>query len=215
MGAEGPPNVGPKDKKWIAGADVVEEELREVVAFLEHVKRRDCEVIVVDSNHDNALGRWLRETDYRRDPPNALFFLRCQTRMYEAIHEGEDNFHLVEWALRFVGADRMVRFLRQDESFVICRDKQGGIECGMHGHLGPRGAKGTPLALSKMGRKANTGHTHGTEIIDGMYVAGTCSNMDVGYNKGPSDWSHSHIVTYANGKRAIYTMWAGAWRAEE
>jgi hypothetical protein len=33
------------------------------------------------------------------------------------------------------------------------------------------------------------------------------------YTKGPSNWTHSHIVTYTNGKRTIVTIYNGKWRA--
>lgn len=194
----------------VAGRDSVEGEMESVAQFLVEDSARDfCTTVVVDSNHDNALTRWLKEADYRRDPVNALFFLRCQTRKYESIAEEDGWFHLVEWVLQNKGVPEAVRFLRVDESFNIC----GEIECGMHGHLGPNGARGTPWNLAKLGSKANTGHTHSAGIRDGLYTAGTCSVMDMGYNSGPSSWSHSHIVTYPNGKRTIVTMWHGAYRA--
>lgn len=198
----------------VAGRDSVESEMDEVAEFLTEEANRDfCQTVVVDSNHDNALTRWLRETDYREDPANALFFLRCQLRKYEAIAQGDDWFHPIEWVLQGKGVHESVRFLRTDESFIICGDAHGGIECGMHGHLGPNGVRGNPWNLAKIGRKANTGHTHSAGIRDGLYTGGTCSVMDAGYNDGPSSWSHSHVVTYANGKRAIITMWHGAFRA--
>lgn len=201
-------------QRFVEGEDSVEDELRDVVHHLEFADRPWCEMVVVDSNHDNAFTRWLREADYRKDPPNAVFFLEAQLRKYQAIRDGDENFHLVEWALRRLGCPEDVRFLREDESFVILHERGWGIECGMHGHLGPNGSRGTPRGLRRMGRRANTGHTHSTEILDGMYVAGTSTKLDVGYNKGPSSWTHSHIVTYPNGKRAIVTMYGGAWRAE-
>lgn len=198
---------------WLEGRDRISDEVAETARFLHEAHRDWCHTVVVDSNHDNALLRWLKETDWRADPPNAEFYLEAQLRVLQAIREGDTWFHVVEWALRRADAPAGTRFLREDESFVICRDRDGGIECGMHGHLGPNGTRGTPLALSRMGRKANTGHTHSAGILDGMYVAGCSTKLDVGYNKGPSSWSHSHIVTYPNGKRAIVTMWDGKWRA--
>jgi len=196
------------------GRDAVEGEMDEVAKFITEDASRDfCEMVVVDSNHDNALTRWLKEADYKKDPANALFFLKCQLRKYEAIAEEDGWFHLVEWVLQSKGVPESVRFLREDESFIICGDAHGGIECGMHGHLGPNGARGTPLGLARLGRKANTGHTHSAGIRDGLYTGGTCSVMDMGYNSGPSSWSHSHVVTYPNGKRTIVTMWHGAYCA--
>ena len=81
------------------------------------------------------------------------------------------------------------------------------------GYLGPNGAQGGANAYAKMGRKANVGHTHQAGIRDGIYTGGTLSYLDLGYNRGPSSWSHSNIITYVNGKRTIITMWNGKWRA--
>lgn len=198
--------------RYISGEESVREELEAVVKFMDKANRNWCDMVVVDSNHDNALTRWLAEGDYKRDPVNAIFFLEAQLRKYKAIEDRDESFHMIEWALRHLGCCD-ARFLRQDESFVLLKERSGGIECGMHGHLGPNGARGSPRGLARMGRRANTGHTHTAAIIDGLYVAGTAAGLDHGYNKGPSSWTNSHIVTYANGKRAIVTMYEGAWRA--
>ena len=192
------------------GKDCVREELQEMVDFLEATKRPWCNTVVVDSNHDNALKRWLREADYRKDPANALFFLGCQLKVYQQIAQNDHDFHLVEWAGQQLGLDPKIKFLRTDESYMLA----GDIEGGMHGHLGPNGSRGTPKSFTKMGSKANTGHTHSCGIIDGIYTAGTSCYLRVNYTAGPSSWSHSHIVTYPNGKRAILTTWAGKWRAD-
>ena len=56
-------------------------------------------------------------------------------------------------------------------------------------------------------------HTAG--IIDGVYTAGVSGKLDMEYNKGPSSWSHSHVVTYPNGKRAIITVKNGKWKADD
>ena len=46
-----------------------------------------------------------------------------------------------------------------------------------------------------------------------FWQAGTSSDLDMKYNKGLSSWSHSHIITYQNGKRAMLTMRNGKYRA--
>jgi hypothetical protein len=207
-------------KKYLTGRDSVTAELDGVAGFLGGRARRAwCKTVVVDSNHDNALARWLREADYRQDPKNAIFFLEAQIEVLKSLQPTYlGDFHLVEWAIRKRMGDAMpakkeTHFLRPDESFIICHDANGGIECGMHGHLGPNGARGSAAAFSRMGRKSNVGHSHSAGIHDGVYVAGVLGALDQGYNKGPSSWSHSNIVTYPNGKRAIVTIWEGKWRA--
>lgn len=189
-------------QKWTLGHDDVEKEIRAAGRFLDWAFRPWCQSVVVYSNHDAALERWLREADYRQDPQNALFFLRAQLAVYEALARGEP-LHLLEWAL-----GRPARFLRADESYTAA-----GIELGAHGHLGPNGTRGSAAALSKGGHKAVIGHSHSATILDGLYSVGTSSQLDLGYNAGPSSWSHSHCLIYPRGKRAIITMSAGRWRA--
>ena len=194
----------------------VDKEVTETMAYLANKAKRHPQSrhIVVDSNHDRALERWLREADWRDDPVNMLFYMDAARAKLDAISHGDDEFHMLRhWWHECEMDYSNVRFLDEDESFVICEDTHGGIECGMHGHLGPNGARGSAAAFAKMGRKANVGHTHSCGIYDGIYTAGTSSNLDLGYNNGPSSWSHSEIVTYQTGKRAIITLYNGKYKA--
>ena len=212
-------------KRFVDGVDDVAKEVRLTTKWLAEKARlsKDCQTVVVHSNHDAALERWLREANFKTDPLNAEFYLEAQLAKYRAIRCGNDDFDMLGWACRkAMGLEgypsfrlERVKFLREDESFIICPDANGGIECGMHGHLGPHGQQGGGAnAFAKMGRKAVIGHTHRAGIVDGVYVAGTSSELDLGYNKGPGAWSWSHVVTYPNGKRAIVTMWNNKWRAK-
>ena len=178
---------------------------------LKAMEREWCTTVVVESNHDQAFRRWLREADIRQDSENAEYFHTYNALIYNQIRQGNPKFNVFERAVRESMDLPFTKFLDEDDSFVICG--VNGIECSMHGHRGPNGARGTPNALRSLGRKCNIGHTHSAAIVDGIYVAGTSSKMDLDYNKGPSSWSHSHIVTYPNGKRQIITMKNGKWRA--
>jgi len=140
-----------------------------------------------------------------------LFFLKWQLAIYTAIAENNNDFHLLEQVLNSYAKLTNFIFLDEDSSYVICPE-HGGIELGMHGHLGANGSRGGAVNLSKIGRRANVGHMHSACIRDGLYVAGTCA-MNPSYAKGPSSWSISFIVTYPNGKRAMITCWEGKWRA--
>ncbi len=107
-----------------------------------------------------------------------------------------------------------VRFLGEDESFVVAKDKRGkgGVECGLHGDRGPNGARGSTRNLTKLGRPLNKGHDHKAGIDGKVFSAGACA-IRLPYMKGPSAHSISHIVTYKNAARSILTMWANDWRA--
>ncbi len=211
---------------WLRGYHKLDNELVDTVKLLERYERPFSQTVIVDSNHDDSwLKRWLREYDYRKDPPNTEIFLKLQAYLYGQIRNGVTDeqsrartanpkmvrdINVLEYALREYGYKAKAKFLLADESFLTCGRK---IENGMHGHLGPAGKFGSPAELSKMGRKANTAHTHSTGIWNGLYVAGTSSKLRWDYTKGPSNWTHSHIVTYPNGKRTIITVYNGAWRA--
>lgn len=196
-------------KMHVENTESVEEEVSDTSKVLSEMSIWS-DVKVAQSNHDLALKKWLREQDYRNDPVNAEYFLRLQLATYESIRLGNRDFMVFEYACRQTSHDLTdVEFLGEDESFMICDD----IECGQHGHNGNNGARGSIRSFQVQGRKYNTGHTHSASIKDGVYTAGVSGKLDMGYNVGGSSWSHSHIVTYPNGKRTIVTMRNGKWRA--
>lgn len=196
------------------GTDSVEAAVRSVVAFLRGTERDWCRSVVAYSNHDDALLKWLRTADYRDDPVNAPFFLRCQAAVYDALARGDGRFNVFRWILGQLDGQDLegIDFVDDDQSFVICQ-AAGGIECGMHGHLGLNGARGSAAGLTKTAVKINRGHDHIASILDGVYTAGLSGLMDQGYNRGLSAWTHSHVVTYPNGKRTIITLQGDRWRA--
>lgn len=191
------------------GQDSVEQELGEVARFIDATKRDWCQTVIVESNHDLALTKWLKTADYKTDPLNARFFLECSLAIYKAIERGEGDFSIFQHVLETQSPDgcRGVRFLKSDESFKVL-----DIEKGMHGHLGANGARGSNVAFARMGSKSTTGHTHSPAITDGAFTAGTKSKLDMGYNLGLSSWSHSDVVTLPNGKRQIVTWNSGKFR---
>lgn len=195
------------------GTDSVEAAVRSVVGFLRATERDWCRSVVAYSNHDDALLKWLRTADYREDPANAAFFLRCQTAVYEAMARGDGRFNIFRWILGELDGRGLdgIDFVDDDQSFIICQ-AAGGVECGMHGHLGLNGARGSAAGLTKTAVKINRGHDHIASIMDGVYTAGLSGLMDQGYNKGLSSWTHSHVLTYPNGKRTILTLQGDRWR---
>lgn len=201
-------------EKYVQNRDSVEDEVREAAdLYRDKIHRDYAKTVIVRANHDIKLEKWLATGDYRLDYVNAEFFLEAQLEKYRAIRRGDKQFKVLEWALQRAGMTQDVTFLNEDESYVICKNKGGGIECGQHGHLGANGSRGTPRGLAKMARKQFIGDKHSPCIVDGLYVVGTCTGKDVAYAKGPSSWSPTHGVAYENGKRALLTMWAGRFFA--
>jgi len=195
----------------IRGEANVEDTLAEAADFLHSICHPDTKTVVVQSNHDLALMTWLKTADYRIDPENAEFFLRTQAEVYSAIKANNKDFQVLAWAFYRSCADLNVKWLVEDESFTIAN----GIQCGCHGHLGANGSRGNPMQFSRTGRRSNTAHTHSATVRDGAWVAGVSGSLDMGYNKGLSSWSHSHIITLQTGKRQMVTQYPdGLWCAD-
>lgn len=183
--------------------------------LLTETVRDNVDTLVVHSNHDRHLDRWLNEADFRRDMINAKYFCLLQYNVLNAMDEGNKDFNILEWALKeTANCPKQIQFLGLDEGYVICTEHSGGIECGLHGDMGPDGARGTTGNLTKLGRAVTKGHDHKATIWGPVYSTGCCaSSQSTPYAKGPSSWSVTHCVAYDNGCRALVTMWADRWRA--
>jgi hypothetical protein len=204
-------------KMHCIGHDGVPEELSETAKVANEMVRPWCPLFVVDSNHDRHMVRMLKEVDWRSDMKNAEWILEFNLELLRAIRAGTNGkeFFLVEHALRKFGCDPTIRFLREDESHVICGDvgREHGIEAGIHGDRGVNGTKGTVAGIARIGRKVNMADKHGIERQDHVMCGGTSSELDLGYNKGLGSWSHADILTYENSTRTHIVYWKGKWRA--
>jgi hypothetical protein len=187
---------------------LVEREVHDDVKWLVKTtgKRK---AVVVPSNHDNFFARWILDTDWRRDPDNASFYLETAKVMVDSTHMTESGASRVDpftyWVDRLKGK-APITCLKRDQSFVL-----GGVELSLHGDQGPNGARGSRDNLRRIGVKTIVGHSHTPGIEEGCYQTGTSTPLKLEYNSGPSNWLHAHVVLYANGKRAILPIIDGAW----
>lgn len=159
-------------------------------------------VHIVESNHDLAINTWLKNSDFKIDPVNAVTYLSCMLALYKYQEKtGNSNFNMLKWAYKEIGkgkfADKII-FHETDESIMISR-----IEMGNHGHNGINGSRGSPAQFRNLGVAMNTGHTHSPCITGKVYTAGVTASLEMGYNLGASSWAIAHIVTYENGQRQI------------
>lgn len=176
----------------------VTDDLSDVSAVLSDMYRQDTKTVVVYSNHDDALFRWMGDAKYepRKDPANALIYFQLQVAAYSAIADGE-QFEALPVALEMTSGMSGAYFLKASESFLV-----GGVELGEHGHAGVNGARGNKKMYSSY--KATTGHTHTSSIHGGHYVAGVSGKLAMGYNEtGASNWVHACVIQYATGFRSI------------
>lgn len=200
------------------GRDYVLDEIKGAARFLRLIRRKRMQIHVIDSNHDLALERYVREGRYRNDGKNIRLglqledaYLGYRERVAKALdaYLPTPKFSLLEYAIRTVQPKGLesVSWVYDGESFVI-----DGVECGHHGFRGANGAKGTVAGFARLGKKMSIADKHQPEICEGVYVAG-CMELHHGYNKGPSGWAVSVIVQYPDGKRALITLQKGKFRA--
>lgn len=200
-------------EKYLAKELNVRTEIRHSKNLLKMMSRKWCETVIVHSNHDEMFTRWLKDGDFRADPRNTKFFLQANLAAYRWMsHRPRQSFHPLEWACGLSEGWR-IKFLRQDEPYIVCPDAHGGVELGMHGHKGANGGKGSLRTFARTGRKSIIGHSHTAGHIEGAMQVGVMAKLDQGYNQGMSSWSHTNALVYPNGKRTLFTIWNGKWRA--
>jgi hypothetical protein len=187
-------------------ADNVKNDFKSACEFLNTIAEFDCEDYVIQSNHDNALIKWLKCDTAKYDPENYEFWLECELEYIRSLKSNDDVF-LFEKVMRNLGVrESNLHFIPEDQSLEIL-----DTELAIHGHYGANGARGSASAFSKMGPKSITGHTHSPSITDGHMCVGTNSKLDMGYNRGLSSWAHTNAILYSNGSRALITMSNGRW----
>lgn len=144
--------------------------------------------VVVRSNHDDFLDRWLMNEDWRKNN-NRFEYLKYSN----ILAKGKAPKGIIPYILEKKFDN--VTALGINDSYRI-----GDFECGMHGHIGANGSKGSPTQFKNLNTKTIMGHSHSPVRIDGFLSVGTLTHLRVGYNVGPSAWAHANIVIYPNGK---------------
>lgn len=203
------------------GRDSVEEEVFWSADFLWGLTNvYHGQVNVVDSNHDLALERYVREGRYRNDGINLTYGLKLETaymqyrkHVADALDAGvaSGSFSLLEWAVRDALSPVVlpVAWVHDGQSYLL-----NEVEHGNHGFRGANGARGTVAGFAALGRPMSIADKHSPEILDMVYVAGT-QQLHMGYNRGPSGWAVTNIVQYPNGKRSLVTLQNGKWRGRK
>lgn len=202
----------------VRGRESILGEITKAFNFLAGLDLPETKVTIVESNHDIALERYIREGRYRGDGVN----FRIGLEMDAAYHDHRaaavlaldlemplPSFSLLEWTLRRIGGTQMdgIAWIYDGKSKKI-----DGIEVGNHGFRGANGARGTVAGYARLGQKMTIGDKHSPSILDEVFGAGVMQ-LNHGYNKGPSGWAVSHVIQYQNGKRALLTMQEGKWRS--
>lgn len=195
--------------KMLGNAGNVREEVNRAIEFIRKYTPKGTESVVIPSNHNDFLDRWIDFHDWRVDPLNAEFYLETALAMVRGTtYSPRGTEHPEAFAYWLRKADLPnCRVLDADESFVLEE-----VELGMHGNLGPNGARGSINNLRRISNKSIIGHSHTPGIDEGCYQVGTNTFLRLEYNKGASSWLNVDCVLNADGKRQLLVIVDGKWR---
>lgn len=199
--------------KAMSGRSDVHAEARRACQFVRDRTIGDMTSIVVPSNHDDMLDRWLASHDWRASPVNAQFYLATALAVVRGTRMGligaEYPSALPMIFPELAGSMDGIRTLRNGEPFVLA-----GCSLGNHGHRGPKGSRGSIRNLRRIGLRAIYGHAHAPGIDEGAHQTGTSTRLQADYTIGaPSDWLNAHVWLHADGRRQLNLIVDGAWRA--
>tara|TARA_R110002126_G_scaffold50551_4_gene139227 strand:- start:8108 stop:9679 length:1572 start_codon:yes stop_codon:yes gene_type:complete len=176
---------------------------KELSIMLDWVKDRlKYNLVVVRSNHDDFLDRWLKSVDWRKARNKRMFLYGAQILANQPIAQKKG---VISFLIEDAFGDQ-VKTLGLDDSYRVL-----DWELGVHGHVGANGSRGSANQYKQMNTKMITGHTHSPSRTDGHMCVGTLSGLRVGYNKGASSWMHANALIYKDGKAQLIYIVKGKY----
>lgn len=163
-------------------------EIDEMKKWVDNMAKK-FNLVIVRSNHDDFVDRWILNSDWKKDIKNAYNYIKYAKILLENMApKGLIPYIINEQNPNVITLDR-------DESFKI-KD----WEVGVHGDYGNNGTRGSLSQFRNLNTKMITAHTHTPARRDGALSVGTMSKLRVGYNQGASSWYHSNVIIHSDGK---------------
>jgi hypothetical protein len=156
--------------------------------------------MIVKSNHDLHLNRYLEEGRYINDYQNHYLSLLLARWMFE------NKDPIKEFITPKLKHPNKFIWLQEDEEKYI-----ENIKISDHGHNSFNGAKGSTLAIEKTCYKAVVGHSHSPQILREIYRVGTCTYLRLDYTKGATSWFNTSCLIYPGGARTLINVINGKW----
>lgn len=181
--------------KELTGTNDLDKEINNMLNGLESFKDFK-NVVIVRSNHDDFLDRWLKNEDWKKQPTykNSRLYMKFSDILLEQY--GNDPYN-VKGVIPALINERFPKFktLGRTASYRV-----KGWELGQHGDIGSSGSRGSLLQFRKLNTKIIVGHYHKPERKDGAISVGTSTHLRVGYNNGASPWLQSHVIIHNDGR---------------
>jgi len=176
-------------QREVDGTNSLRREIDMMLNGLEDFKEHN--VVIVRSNHDDFLDRWLKNTDWRKASTlkNSLEYMEYSALLLK----GDAPNGVIPYLIN--KKFPKYKTLGRSDSFVV-----NGWELAQHGDIGSNGSRGSLLQFRKLNTKIVVGHYHSPGRKDGALAVGTSTKLRVNYNLGPSGWLQSHVIIHHDGK---------------
>lgn len=153
-------------------------------------------VVIVRSNHDDFLDRWLKNEDWKKQPTskNSKLYMKFSHMLLE---QYEKNPEEVKGIIPQLINERYPNYttLGRDDSYRV-----KNWELGQHGDIASNGSRGSLTNFRTLNTKIVVGHYHTPGRKDGALAVGTSTKLRMGYNKGASSWLQSHVIIHNDGR---------------
>lgn len=188
-------------KKERMGMNCLKTELDACSFELSRIKHKanGAKIVMVASNHNDHLDKYISEERYNKDIRNKEEALKLGIRKLNT------NKTAFEIAMLDRGHDDVVFLERNQEC------KHHGIELAMHGDVGINGARGSAVSFKRIGFKCIVGHSHSPSIKGNCLTVGTSTPLRLGYTRGLTGWMNTHAIVYSNGQRQMINILNGKW----
>jgi len=197
--------------QYAQGRASLEQELLDNSRELHEIRKvagDGTEIVIVRSNHDEFIDRYLQEGRYLKELHN----WRIGHELALACYNPENpklriKNPLREGLARYGGIPKNVTFLERNQDYKVL-----GWQLGAHGDKGANGSRGSMKSMENAYGKSITGHSHTPGILRNVFVVGTSTHLTLSYNAGPSSWMNTHAMLWANGKPQLVHILDGKWR---
>jgi len=184
----------------------LENELNYLGNFLKEFTQdiEDRNFIVVASNHDDFVNRWLAKGEFVFDSPSNA---KLGAELFAHYLDGKNPIEYYLRSRNLISKNVNIVFAELNDNL-----NSYGYDI-LHGHRGVGGGNASIKSFDRCYDKNVTAHTHSPKRFRGSLVVGTNSLLDQPYIAGSgSAWMHSDAIIYENGTDQLINKIEGSWK---
>lgn len=179
-----------------SGKNLIKRELDGMYDWI--TKMLKYNLVIVASNHNDWLDRYVRGKDWKKDILNAMEYMELTKISLSGLATKGLIAYLIEQKF-----GKKVKTLGRDESYKV-----NDFTLNLHGDAGSNGSRGSIHNFRKMSTKMIVADSHTPRRLDGVVYAGTSSLLRCGYNIGASSWAFCDVILHKD-KKAQQILYIG------